>query len=618
MIPRTPWKPSLRTTVFSGLAILLLSMAAISVYFKSFTGFSSWDDEGYFMLGLRSFLQGKPLYDDVYFQYGPFYYLVQASLYTVLHMPVTHDAVRAIMSLFWLLSAILCSWSVYRSTRSWILTALGFTAAIKLLEFFTQSPGHPEEICIALLAGVLVSACYLGDRARAWIACLLGSLIAALTLTKINIGCYAALAIGLALLKAMPGGLKQRVLFALITVAGLSLPFVILAPLLHFAWAQRTVVLVVLALSAAILVAWYSETERFVTPKLWIACVLASGVAAVLIVVPFLARGTTLSAMLYMSVLLHRDFAKNFYVPFLAGSALIPVLSLLLAIAWARMSASSSHRGPMIVALNLIKILLSLLWFFNVRTDHWSIMYNFVVPFTWLILVPSTGDSSRKLPFARVALCLLSVFSALYLLPVAGAQVPFSLVLTIPMVCVFLEDARVMLVTVARWGPVMRIVEVVTVIVLATANVWLAAWSVQSYRRLTPLALAGAERIRVRATMAADYQWITAALKNSCDSYFSGPGILSLYFWTQTAPPTRLLASDWVGMLNREQQQQVVNDLSSIQRLCVVYNPSLVEFWRRGQDLSVSPLARYINDDFAPFTERDGYVILVRADHSRR
>jgi hypothetical protein len=618
MIPRTRWKPQLRTAVFSSVAILFLSMAAVSVYFRSFTGFSDWDDEGYLMFGLRSFLHGKPLYDDVYFQYGPFYYLVQASLYTVLHMQVTHDAVRAIVGLFWLLSAILFSWSVHRLTRSWILTALGFTAAIELLKFFTWSPGHPEEICIALLAGVLVSACYLGDRARVWIAGLLGALIAALALTKINIGCYAALAIGLALLKAMPGSQKQKVFFALITVAGLSLPFVVLAPLLHFDWAQRSVVLAVLSLSAAILVAWYSETERFVTPKLWIACVLASGAAAVLIVVPFLARGTTVSAMLYMSVFQHRDFAKNWYTPFPAGSEWIPLVSLLLAIAWIRISASSAHRGPMIVALNLIKILLSLLWFFNVPTDDWSIMYNFVVPFTWLILVPSTGDGPRKLPFARVALCLLSVFSALYLFPVAGAQVPFSLVPTIPIVCVFLQDAGAMLVTVARWGRVMPIVEVVAVLVLATINVWSAAGSVQSYRRLTPLSLPGAERIRLRRSRAKDYQWITATLKNSCDSYFSRPGILSLYFWTQTEPPTKLLTSDWVGLLNGDRQRRIVSDLSSIQRLCIVFNPSLVEFWRRGQDLSVSPLARYINDEFVPSTERHGYVIRVRADHSRR
>ena len=66
----------------------------------------------------------------------------------------------------------------------------------------------------------------------------------------------------------------------------------------------------------ALLVAWSAETELFVTPKLWIAGVLvflAFGSAAVHIIAPFLARGTTLSAMLYMSVLQHKDSVKDWY-----------------------------------------------------------------------------------------------------------------------------------------------------------------------------------------------------------------------------------------------------------------------------------------------------------------
>jgi hypothetical protein len=91
-----------------------------------------------------------------------------------------------------------------------------------------------------------------------------------LALTKINIGGYAVLAIGLALLKATPSGPMQKTLFALVAVGGLSLPFIIIAPLLHFEWAQLTVVLVVLSMIAAILAAWCSETEQFVSPSLWI------------------------------------------------------------------------------------------------------------------------------------------------------------------------------------------------------------------------------------------------------------------------------------------------------------------------------------------------------------
>jgi hypothetical protein len=602
--------------LISGLAVSVFLMAAVTVYFFSFTGFADWDDEGYVMIGLRSFLLGNALYDHVYSQYGPFYYLVQAGLYTVLHLEVTHNAVRALTGLFWILSSVSCSWSVYRLTRSWTLTAVGFTAAIRLLVFFTGSPGHPEELCLALLIGVLVSASYLSDGGAVWAGCLLGSLLAALTLTKINIGVYAALAAGLALLKAMPSGPKQKAAFAFVSVAGLCLPVIVLAPLLHFGWAQRTVVLVILSMSAAILVAWHSETDHFATRSLWIACVTALGVVAALVVTLFLSRGTTLAAMLYMSVLQYKGFAENWYIPFPVRTELVPAASLLLAIAWATMSGTSWARRPMVVALNILKVVVSLVWFYYLPTDRWPLMYNFAIPAAWLVLVPPTADAPKKLPFTRLALCLLSVFAALYLLPVAGAQMAFSVVLTIPILCLFLDDARTMLVTVMRLRKVVRIIEVAAVVLLVTVNAYWARKAVQNYRRLTPLSFAGAERIHVGARAAATYQWMTDTLKNSCDSSFSMPGIFSLYFWTNTTPPTNLLMSNWIGLLNADQQQQVVNDLSRFQKLCIVYNPQLVSLWRRGQDLSASPLARYIQDGFSPYAHRDEWVILVRNDHT--
>jgi hypothetical protein len=614
-LPQTRRTRALRAILLSALAVSALLMA-VKVYFWSFIGFSDWDDEGYVMIGLRSLLQGNTLYDHVYSQYGPFYYLVQGSLYTSLHMQVTHDAVRAIMGFFWFLSAVLCSWSVYRLTRSWILTGAGFIGAIKVLQFVTLSPGHPEQICAALLFAVLVSACYLGDRPSIWVASVLGALIAALALTKINIGCYVALATGLALLKASSRFRMQKAVFAVGSVAGLSLPLILLSPHLHLRWAQEEVFLVVLSVSAAILVVWCSEVEYFVAPSLWIGYAMAVGVVPVLIVALFLVRGTTLPAMLYMTVLQHKDYATHWYVALRVRTELAALLSLLLAVIWVRIPASSQSRRAAIVGLNIIKILVSLLWLLNITHD--ALMYNFVVPFTWLVLTPSIGDDSKKPPFARVALCLLSVFTALYLLPVAGAQVGFSVLLTIPMVCVFLNDAVLMPIAISRLGGRMRIVEVAAVVVLTMVSVRSALRAVREYRKLTPIELAGAERIHLDANKAADYQWITASLTNACDSNYSMPGIFSLYFWTKTEPPTELLASNWIGLLNTEQQQKVAKDLSRFQRLCIVYNASLVSFWRRGQDLSASPLARYIRDEFTALAERDGYVVLIRNDQSGR
>src|SRR5262245_50046453 len=59
--------------------------------------FAYWDDEGFFMRALQGFLDGSPLYDETYTQYGPFYYLVAGAGHRLTGLPVTHDGSRLVM-----------------------------------------------------------------------------------------------------------------------------------------------------------------------------------------------------------------------------------------------------------------------------------------------------------------------------------------------------------------------------------------------------------------------------------------------------------------------------------------------------------------------------------------
>ncbi len=571
------------------------------------------------MIGLRSFLQGKTLYDYIYSQYGPFYYVVQASLYTTLHLEVTHNAVRAIMAVFWFLTALLCAWSVYRLTRSWIFTLVGFMTAIQLLGFFSGSPGHPEELCIAFLMGLFICFCYLSDRPTVWMACLIGSLIAALALTKINIGCYAALATGLALLRAMPPGPKQKTAFATLSVAGLCLPVVILAPIFRQSWAPRIAIFVLLSIAAAILAAWFSETEQLATPALWFACVMAFSVVVALIVAAFLARGTTLGAMFYSTVLQHRDVAKNWYVALPVRTEWIAISSLMLAACWVMMTATFRARRPLILALNIVKILVVLSWFFFLYTNTWMAIYNLTVPFLWLILVPSTVDGPKNQPFALVALCLLSAFSALYPLPVAGAQGPFSLVLTIPIVCVFLNDAMIILARAAESRKPMTGLQGCRCS-SHPGDTWLLAT-----RRGPELSQAYVDGTRGCGTDSRPCQGsgqLPVANRRFEEfmrlQLFDAWHLQSLLL-DQHHTTYRTINGQLDGSV--EQRPTAKDHERSFRYSKALYrlqSSSLVKFWRRGQDLSASPLARYIQDGFVAYARRGNYTILVRRDQLQR
>ena len=95
-----------RTTVWLSAAVLLCALAWLG-HRLVFAQFQNYDDEGYPLLTVQQFLRGLPLYDEVYTQYGPAYYLWQQILHTLMGIPVTHDATRVVTVLVWLVSAVL-------------------------------------------------------------------------------------------------------------------------------------------------------------------------------------------------------------------------------------------------------------------------------------------------------------------------------------------------------------------------------------------------------------------------------------------------------------------------------------------------------------------------------
>ena len=58
----------------------LLAAGAATGFCQIFSTFARYDDEGYVMASLQSFLNGHALYDEVYSTFGPAYYLAKGQL----------------------------------------------------------------------------------------------------------------------------------------------------------------------------------------------------------------------------------------------------------------------------------------------------------------------------------------------------------------------------------------------------------------------------------------------------------------------------------------------------------------------------------------------------------
>jgi hypothetical protein len=125
-------------------AITLWALAA--GFFLIYSYFPPYDDEGYLMITVKQTLDGGILYDEVYTQYGPVYYIYRWILSGVFMLPITHDATRLSTLVVWILTALGSGVIALRYTSSIIAGSLAYVLTFCFLSRVVSEPGHPQDI----------------------------------------------------------------------------------------------------------------------------------------------------------------------------------------------------------------------------------------------------------------------------------------------------------------------------------------------------------------------------------------------------------------------------------------------------------------------------------------
>lgn len=610
------------------------AFTAMAGFYRLFTLFAPWDDEGYMLIALRAFVRGGRLYDEVYTQYGPFWFELMGALFAGLGLDVSHDAGRLVSLAVYTLAALLCGLGVALASRSALAGVIAQLLAFRVLwPSMAFEPMHPGGLVCLLLAGSLVAP-LLWPRGPVRRGVLTGALVAALLLVKINVGAFAALAVAIGAIPSLVAS-GRRWVCALLAAAAALLPFALMAANLDEPWARAYATVAALASLGVVLTLSLEGDPAPRAGRYFAGLVAGAFAAAAAIVLVILARGTSPAALIDAVLIAPRRQASALTLPpsvpgFAIAVAALAFLASVLA-AWRarrRRSAGSEVDAELAPALARLVAAAAL-----VTSAIGALEPHFPAGF-WLAGVawvavrrPRGVVDSPALAAARRSAPALAALQVLHAYPVAGSQLAWSSFLLVPVGCLCALDGwrQAVAWARARGGKLAAarpwLVASAGALLLGTLAAGFAAPLASMQRahdKLPSLALPGAVLLHVPRSRVRTLHRLVDRLRAQCETFVTLPGMNSLYLWAELEPPTGFNATSWMFLFEAPLQERIVARLETIERLCLVRQPQQERSWARGRPLPARPLSTYLQARFTLHERVGEYELwLRRADESR-
>jgi len=597
-----------------GILVLLLGAAVLAViaYWMLFTTFMSHDDEGYVLVTLKNYCVHGGLYSKVYSQYGPFPYFIHDLGHRLFRYEFTHTTGRLITLLFWIGSALACAHLVWRQTRAIGLAVFTAGLAFFHLWLMVSEPIHPG----GLIAAIVAAGAWFGarqiergeTRALAVTAALLGT---CLLLTKVNVGIFYFAAAGawfaIQLRDARQAGAGGALAAALLIV----LPFALMRSELGEPWALTFAALAAIASAAMLAAAWIERQPR----TDWKHAGAGTGAALLMgaiVIAAVCLRGTSVVEMINGILLapLRQPGVYHYPPDWKPGTRIAGVLSLLLALwAWKK-------RGPLLDRV-LVAIRLLLTVEFSLASmealpfsSHSSVM-SYAVPLAWIFVPRLASRENDSRPNVAPWIGLLLVLQYLHAYPVAGSQIAWGTFLIVPVMALGLDDTRRFLARHRQPLPSVAFgVIFAAMAIIAAGRLGTIGW--HRYNDSRPLALAGAEDIRVPEEYASTLRVLSLNAAAQGDVLFSLPGMFSFNLWTDLPTPTLKNTTHWFSLLKPEEQEEIAAAIGRSDRPVLIIHRGLLEFLTDSHFVVSSPLNDYLQENFTPVFKLAKYEFLVR------
>ncbi len=598
--------------------------AAVAAYFYLFTQLAPYDDEGTVLVTLKAFVHGETLYRDVYTPFGPFYYELFGGLFSLTGWAVTTDASRTIVLVIWVGSSLLLGVSTQRLTGRAALGVAAMLVAFTTIFILSQEPMHAQVLAVGLLATFTALATRVDVRRVGLAGGVCGALLAALVLTKVNLGIYAVAAVCFAAVLTVEPLYRRRWLQWLVVAAFLALPFIATYRDISGELVRNLAVLELLAgisIAAAarslrVDPAPPAEAARTLRWLLAAAAGFALAFAAILAVV-YLAGSTP--ADVYDGMITQALKIRDVNPSPLGSTAAaidwgIAAIAAAAAISWLR---SRGEAGSPLW-LGLLKAAAGLAIWFSISQSA-SVSLGpapgnpdaLAVVLAWVAAIPPAGAAEPvQKRFLRALLPALAVAEVLQVYPVAGSQMRIAAVMFVVVGGLCLGDALVALrawsaarggaAAAARFGALATVALVAVAAKFAAGGVVLPAITkglVYGEERALPFP--GATSLRLPPPEAESYERVVELLqRNRCTTFIGFANVDSLYLWSQIEPPRPYAPSAWMLALDEGEQNRVLRQLRAAPRPCAFVNEAVAGAWLAGRPRPETALVRYLFDHF--------------------
>jgi hypothetical protein len=599
-------------------------VAILAAYFKLFSQFIPYDDEGTVLITVRAFVHGDALYKDIWSVYGPFYYEIYGGFFKLTGIGVTTDASRTITMLVWVFTSLVFGLTAHRLSGRLSLGLTGMIAAFAALYVLANEPSHPQGLAIlllAILALVVVSGFRSPRLARCGAAC--GAVLAALLLTKVNLGVFAIAGVVVACALMIEPIHRIRWLRLVVVLAFLAMPVVVLERDLKEAWVREFALIEIISF-ASVLVAsrtiWPRRGEDDGGTLSWALAAITGFVAAVVVIIGvILATGPSVTDV-YDSVIKGAFGIRNVLegiFSFPAGATLDGAVATVAAAALAaKLRLGGRDTVPSLWPGVLRAVVGSLILLAVAQivpfADNPTSGDPDVVPLllAWVAAIPPAGvveTPYRRL--VRVLLPAVAVAETLQVYPVPGSQMGIAAAVFVPVGIVCLVDALAELRawSAVRGGSALQgFGATIAVLVFAVPAVFALnsivlpglsnarAWHEQPKNKL-----AGAELLRLPPPQGEIFEQTVAMLQEAhCTTFVGLPNINSLYLWAGLESPPPQIPNGWPYALSESQQRQAVEELRASSRPCYLLNEELSPFYLHGEPAPSTPLVEYVTNDF--------------------